>query len=143
MEEKIRESRFLIAEILACVSFILNTISVISVTGGGPIGPTPKFGLIYQIKTLTAIFGIFYFFYSGVFSLKQVSWRKKILTILILLYSIPIINILLNLPLIVLFKKMFNTVFDYREMIISQIIWCIPVLIIAIDIAKRLKDSDK
>jgi len=67
MEENNRTRDFVIAEVLACVTFVLNTICVM--TGEMKYGPTapvwePDFGLIYWLKTILAVVGIVYFFRS-------------------------------------------------------------------------------
>ena len=68
-ENKITEYKkknFVIAEISACVSFVLNTVCVASSYGnGGEFGSgwwNTNFNLSYWFKTIAAIIGLFYFF---------------------------------------------------------------------------------
>jgi len=140
MEKNKRDEYFIFAEILACASFILNTISVVTLEGSSPIELVPKFDFIYQLKTILAFVGIFCFFLSRGFSLKLIPWYIRVLTIFVLLYSIPIINMFLVLPVAVVFRKFLNSSFGYREMIISQIIWGVPFLAITRDVFMRVRE---
>ena len=72
-EESYKEKNFILAEILACVSFILNTISVVLAERGGSFAPAwvPIFNWIYWLKTILAAMGLFYFLTSKVFTTKE------------------------------------------------------------------------
>ena len=88
MEENSRAGDFVIAEVLACVTFVLNTICV--VTGKMKSGPTmpvwlPDFGLIYWFKTILAVVGIVYLFRSKLTSPRHIF----VSTLIALFYSIP------------------------------------------------------
>jgi len=148
MEENSRDRDFVIAEVLACVTFVLNTICV--VTGkmkSGEMMPVwlPDFGLVYWLKTVLAIIGLVYLFRSKIIHPLYIF----ILTLVVLLYSIPVINSFLTFPFDYILsgnimlqgidydvniadKKMF----DAR--VYTQIAWSLPVLIIVANLFMKL-----
>jgi hypothetical protein len=136
-ENKITEYKkknFIIAVILTSVSFILNTVCVANSHGsGGEFGSVwwnTDFNLFYWIKTIVAIFGLFYFFRSGIFTTKQVPRYLSIFTLIILLYSIPIVNfIFLFIPAIIL-KGIIHYDFVYKDRVIIQLIWPVFVFVL-------------
>ncbi len=138
--EEYKKKNFIIAEILACVSFVLHTICVVTAERGGSCAPAwvPKFNLIYWLKTISAAIGLFYFFISRVFSIKQIPRYISISTLIILFYSIPIINTTFLLLFAIIFKIIRGSTFEYEDRIVIQIIWLIPALIVAIDILINL-----
>ena len=151
MEENIKNAEthkifnFIIAEILACVSFIFNTICVMTADRGGAWAPAwvPKFNLFYWLKTTLAIIGLFYFFTSRVFTTKQIPRYISIFTLIILWYSIPLVNT--NFILIVgpLFKalqmlSLSPPSFEYEDRIPIQLIWSLPAFIVVINLLIKL-----
>jgi len=141
MEEKNQARDFVIAEVLACVTFVLNTVCV--VTGEMKHGPTspvwlPDFGLIYWLKTILAVVGIVYLFRSKLTRPRYIF----ILTLTLLLYSVPVLNSFLAWPVIYFLSGaiMVDTsgldsnyardlIFNAR--IPTQIFWSLPMLLIA------------
>lgn len=138
-----KERNFVIAEILACVSFILNTICVITAKElHGPGAPSwlPHFGFIYWSKTILAVIGLFYFFTSRVFTIKSITRYFAILTLILLWFSIPLINSILTLHLDALFTgldvaRKQGVTFESR--IPTQIVWSIPMFIVMVDLLRR------
>jgi CBS domain containing-hemolysin-like protein len=148
MQENNRARDFVIAEVLACVTFVLNTICV--VTGKIKHGPTapvwePDFGLIYWLKTILAVVGIVYFFRSRKY---PASLIIKFFTIVLLLFSLPVINFILTFYPSLIFSgniMLRGTNFDvnyasmraFNARIPTQATWSIPVFIIMIDLLVR------
>jgi len=138
-----KNNRFIIAEILACVTFVLNTICVVTAKeihqSFSPVW-LPNFGLIYWLKTILAIVGIFYFFSSAVFIAKKGSHYISIPTLAILRYSVPGVNFLLYFPIAMLFivDKNQTAYQAYGVRIPVQIIWSIPAFLVAVDFIKKL-----
>ncbi len=137
-EEGYRNKKFIIAEILACIAFILNTICVLTakeIHGPGAPAWLPHFGIVYWFKTTLAIIGLFYFFTSGVFITKKMPRYISISTLIILWYSIPVVNFFFN----IIFNMLFSGIsiarkegITFQSRIPTQIIWSIPVFIVAI-----------
>jgi len=146
-----KERNFVIAEVLACTSFILNTICV--VTGKelhGEITPPwlPHFGFIYWLKTTLAIVGLFYFIFSRVFTTKSISRYISISTLMILLYSIPFINNWLYFFLLLIVVAIKGERYEtFGDRIPVQIMWSIPMIIVMTDLLRsaimKFKGSDK
>lgn len=135
---------FVIAESLATISFILNTICVITARqlyGAGSPTWLPHFGLMYWLKTILAGIGLIYLFISRVFSAKYCSRFLPIFTLLILLYSIPGVNFIFSLPFNVLFSYK-NIVLDkgvtFEARIATQIVWSIPLFIVIANLLMKL-----
>jgi len=144
-----KERNFVIAEVLACTSFILNTICV--VTGKERHGPTapvwsPDFGFVYWLKTTLALVGLFYFFTSRVFAAKKTPLYVSVTTMVTLWYSVPMVNAFLTLDLDALFSGLYTAhkqVVSFGSRIPTQIVWSIPMIIVAIDLLRRLIVSVK
>jgi len=150
MEENNRARDFIIAELLACVTFVLNTICVVTgerkYTAGSAIWE-PHFGLIYWLKTILAVVGIVYFFRS---CKAPVPWYVKFCTLIILLFSVPIINLILTFYPDLIFSgnimlrgQMHYNVSEadmryFSARIPTQIAWSIPMLLIANDLIAKL-----
>lgn len=139
-----KNRNFIISESLACVTFILNSINVITakeVSGPGAPAWIPDFGLAYWLKTILAIVGLWYFFTSRVFINKNTSRYVSICTLLVLLYSIPVINMFFAMPFEILFSGIGT--FDarsinYESRIPNLIVWAIPTCILLVDIFRKL-----
>lgn len=137
-----KERNFVIAEVLACASFILNTICV--VTGREMHGPTapawlPHFGVIYWSKTVLAVLGLFYFFTSGVFTAKKTLRIISISTLILLLYSIPMVNVGLYFFLLLIIMAIKGERYEtYGDRIPVQIMWFIPMVIVMVDLFIRV-----
>jgi len=138
MGESVNKKLFLIAENLACISFIFNMICVITAERGGAGSSAwiTNFGVVYWFKTLLAVTGLFCFFGSRIFVSKLAPIYVTISTLIILLYSIPIINMSLTIIIGVLFKILQSKVvsLEYEDRLIIQTIWLIPVFIVIKDI---------
>ena len=83
-------NNFVIAEVLACISFILNSVCVITAkdsSGPGSLAWNPDFGLLYWLKTIFAFIGIYCFSKSGIFSSKTTKRYLIISTLVVILYS--------------------------------------------------------
>jgi len=141
-ENKITEYKnknFVISEILACVSFILNTICVITAkdsSGPGSSAWNPDFGLLYWSKTIFAFAGIFYFLKQGLFGKKVARGYLIISTLIVLLYSIPIMNLSFIIITAMLLKLIgiVSLPLKYQDRIPIQIFWSMPVFIIILDL---------
>ncbi len=131
--ETYKKTNFIIAEILACISFILNTICVVTADRGGPFASVwiTHFGIIYWSKTILAIIGIYYFFTSKVFTVREIPRYISICTLIILWYSIPFINTVLIIIVGTIFKAIQgSSTLEYEDRIPIQIIWSVPFFII-------------
>jgi len=148
MEEKNQARDFVIAEVLACVTFVLNTICVVTgerkYTAGSSVWE-PDFGLIYWLKTILAVIGIVYFFRSRKY---PASLLIKFFTIVLLLFSLPVINFILTFYPSLIFSgnimlRGINFDVNYASMrsfnarIPTQATWSIPMFIIMIDLLVR------
>lgn len=147
-ENKITEYRkknFVIAEISACVSFILNTVCVIMANRGGPFAPAwlPRFDSFYWLKTILAASGVFYYLISNAFTSKEVPRYISIITFIILLYSVPFINSLFLIPFASTLKVFRGSTFNFDDRITVQAIWSIPALILVLDLFVRLAKNQK
>lgn len=142
--ENYKSGRFITAELLACVTFILNTICVVTAKEKhGPFSPAwlPHFGVVYWTKTILAYIGVIYFFMSRPFFEKRVSRYVIVCTLVVFCYSIPVVNSLLTLPLDAIFSLESlsrNQGTTYESRIPTQIIWSIPMFMVAFDLLKRL-----
>lgn len=145
-EEGYKSNNFIIAEILACISFILNTVCVFTAKElHGPGAPAwlPSFGWVYWFKTILAVMGLFYFFTSRVFTAKEIPRYISISTLIVLWYSIPVVNLVfaIAIPFNVLFSGI-NVVREqgitFESRIPTQIIWSIPMFIVLTDFLIRL-----
>lgn len=147
MEGDIDKRNFIIAEVLACTSFILNTICVITAERGGPFASAwvTNFGLIYWFKTLMATAGLFYFFTSRAFITREISRYMSILTLIILWYSMPLANAAFVLIAGTIFKAIQSSSasLQYEDRIPIQIIWAIPAFMIAINLLAKLPNIKK
>lgn len=137
-----KNTNFIIAEILACLSFVLNTICVVTAKNAtGPFAPTwlPNFSFIYWFKTILAVVGIFYFFTSRVFITKEIPRYISISTLMILWYSIPVTNLVLHSPITIIFSKIQGSSdITYESRIPTQITWSIPMFIVTVNLLKQL-----
>ena len=116
------------------MSFVLNTVCVASSYGnGGEFGSgwwNTNFNLSYWFKTIAAIIGLFYFFRSRAFTAKHVPRYLSIFTLIILWYSIPIVNfIFLYIPAIIA-KGIIHYDFKYEDRIIIQFTWLVSVFLL-------------
>ncbi|MEW6100895.1 MAG: hypothetical protein AB1481_01195 [Candidatus Omnitrophota bacterium] len=137
---------FMIAEVLAVVSFILNTILVFA--GKETHAPfsaiwLPSFGLVYWIKTLLALAGLYYFFKAKAFSSQEIPRFISIIVFVVLLYSIPGINMILFGPALSIFFDRNDVRMTYQARIPAQMIWAIPAFVCLIDMLLRLLKQDK
>ncbi|MEW6100896.1 MAG: hypothetical protein AB1481_01200 [Candidatus Omnitrophota bacterium] len=140
-----KKKNFLIAEALAVASFILNTALVF--TGQENYGATssvwlPSFGLVYWLKTLLALAGLYYFSKAKAFSSQEIPRFISIIVFVVLLYSIPGINMFLYLPVLLFFKGYTSTAI-YKARIPTQMIWAIPAFVCLIDMLLRLLKQPK
>lgn len=139
--ESYKKTNFIIAEILACLSFILNTICVVTADRGGPFASAwvTHFGIIYWSKTILAIIGIYYFFTSKVFTAREIPHYISISTLIILWYSIPLINTVLIIIVGTIFKALQGlSTLEYEDRIPIQIIWSVPFFIIVIVLLMKI-----
>jgi len=145
MEKNKRDEYFIIAEILACISFILHTICVVTAERGGSFAPAwiTNFNAIYWLKTVSAIIGFYCFFISGVFNTKDISRYISISTLIILLYSLPIINTVFLFIFAIIFKIIRGSTFEYEDRILIQTIWFIPLIFIIGDLCTNLSKKRK
>ena len=150
MQENNRARDFVIAEVLACVTFVLNTICV--VTGGmksGEMMPVwlPDFGLIYWLKTVLSVIGLVYLFRSKIIHPLYIF----ILVLVVLLYSIPVINSFLTFPFDYILSgavmvnaseldSNYASDMMFKIRIPTQVFWLMPTLLLLNDlIAKFIK----
>lgn len=139
-----KNRNFIIAEILACITFILNTICVLTAKElHAPWAPPwlPGFVLGYWLKTFLAVVGLSYFFKSKVFIAREKPRYVSISTLIVLWYSIPGVNLVFNF----LFDILFSGIDVVREQgvtfesrIPTQIIWSIPMLIVLADLLMKV-----
>lgn len=134
---------FTIAEFLACIAFVLTSANVILAkemhVSGAPVW-MPDFGLVYWIKTILAMLGLCYVFMSKVFANKENPKYIAVLTIILLLYSLPIVNMLFSMPFEALFStnnKVHEQGITYQSRIPTIAVWAIPFFIVAADIFKK------
>ncbi|MDD5513138.1 MAG: hypothetical protein PHD09_05170 [Candidatus Omnitrophica bacterium] len=148
MEEKNQARDFVIAEVLACVTFVLNTICVVTgerkYTAGSAVWQ-PDFGLIYWLKTILAVIGLVYLFRSKLTR----PYHIFISTLVVLFYSIPIVNFILASHLNSFLSGSFllygtSRDLDYSSDLIfkgripTQLFWSIPMLLIANDLLAKI-----
>ena len=133
---------FIIAEVLAVVSFILNTINVIlTKEGSGPYSAVwVQFGPIYWLKNLAVIFGLIYFFKSHIFWKRGWTLIVSCGTLLIIAYSIPVINFAFQFISEEVYRYFWIGALtpQYQNRITIQAIWSIPVAIPLADLIRRL-----
>lgn len=137
MDDKTRDKNLIIAEILSCLSFILNTICVYTADKGTSFAPAwvTKLDFFYWLKTISAATGLVYLFISKVFFTKLVSRHLAFFVLIVLLYSIPFINTVFILIMGIIFKALQgSSTLEYEDRIIIQAIWLIPVSFIIINL---------
>lgn len=140
LQIKYNKSYFLIAELLAFLAFVFNSVCVIMADRGGPFVAAwmPKFDLFYWLKTIFAVSGLVYYSISRALTSKEVPSHISLITLIILLYSIPFINSLFLIPFAVVLKLFRGTTFYFDDRIAIQGVWSILVLILVLDFFIRL-----
>ncbi len=144
MTESYKNRNFLISEVLGCITIILTSINVILAremhSSGAPVW-MPSFGFLYWSKTILAIVGLCYFFTSKVFIDDENPKYISVITLILLLYSLPIINMFFTMPFEILFSGISTARkqgITYESRIPTLIVWAIPAFIVMLDVFKKL-----